>query len=153
MKLSANASQTHSAIEEVVMRGIAVLLIGAALASCAAQPQPGRSAQAEAHLQRLLAGKVAGQPAACLPSHRSGDMVVIDDQTLAFRNGGRQIWVTNLRDRCSSLASGHYALVTKSFGGTGLCSGDIAEVADLTNGFTVGSCVFGDFVPYTRPRG
>ena len=30
--------------------------------------------------------------------------------------------------------------------------GDIAEVRDFSNGITVGSCVLGDFVPYTTPR-
>ena len=136
-----------------VTRGISLLLIGSAVVSCAVAPQPGRSAKAEAHFQKLLAGKVAGQPASCLPTYRSTDMVVIDDQTIAFRDGSRRVWVTNLRSGCSNLGSGHYALVTRQSGGSGVCRGDIAEVADLTNGITVGSCVFGDFVPYTRTRG
>ena len=135
------------------MRGISLLLAGAALGACSAGPQPGRSAQAESHFQQLVAGKVAGKPASCLPFYRSNDMVVIDDQTVAFREGGRRVWVTNLVSGCSNLGSGHYALVTRTVGGTGLCRGDIAQVADLTNGITVGSCVFGDFVPYTRPSG
>ena len=135
------------------MRGFALLLVGASLASCAGAPQPGRSAKAEAHFQKLLAGKVAGQPLSCLPSYRQTDMVVIDDQTIAFRDGSRRVWVTNLRNSCSNLGSGHYALVTKQFGGSGVCRGDIAEVADLTSGITVGSCVFGDFTPYMKPHG
>lgn len=135
------------------MRGIALLLIGAALTSCAAAPQPGRSARAESRFQELLAGKVAGPAVSCLPSYRADDMVVIDDETVAFRDGSRRVWVANLENGCSNLASGHYALVTRRFGGTGLCRGDIARVADLTSGMTVGSCVFGDFTPYERTRG
>lgn len=135
------------------MRGIALLLAGAALASCAAAPQPGRSAKAESRFQELLAGKVAGPAMSCLPSYRTSDMVVIDDQTVAFRDGSRRVWLADLRQGCSNLGSGFYALVTRQFGGGGLCSGDIAHVTDLTSGFTVGSCVFGDFVPYVRPRG
>ena len=135
------------------MRDIALLLIGATLASCAAAPQPGRSAKAEDHFQKLLAGKVAGPAVSCLPSYRASDMVVIDDQTVAFRDGSRRVWVTNLQSSCSNLGSGHYALVTKRFGGSGLCRGDIGQVADLTTGMTVGSCVFGDFTPYERTRG
>jgi hypothetical protein len=50
------------------------------------------------------------------------------------------------------LAQGHNALVTKQFGNAELCRGDIARVVDTLNGFTVGSCVFGDFTPYVRPR-
>ena len=135
------------------MRGIALLLIGATLASCAVAPQPGRSAKAEARFQQLLAGKVAGEAVSCLPSYRANDMVVIDDQTIAFREGSRRVWVANLTHSCSNLGSGHYALVTKRSGGTGLCRGDIGQVADLTTGITVGSCVFGDFTPYERTRG
>ena len=81
------------------MRGIALLLAGAALASCAVAPQPGRSADAESHFQKLIAGKVAGQPVSCLPSYRANDMVVIDDQTIAFRDGRRN-WVTDLGQGC-----------------------------------------------------
>ncbi|HEU5286444.1 MAG TPA: DUF6491 family protein [Sphingomicrobium sp.] len=135
------------------MRGIALLMIGATLASCAAAPPAGRSADAERHFQKLIAGKVAGQPVSCLPTYRSNDMVVIDDQTVAFRDGSRRVWVTDLGQGCANLGSGFYALVTRRHGGTGLCRGDIAHVADLTSGFTVGSCVMGDFTPYVRPRG
>ena len=135
------------------MRGIALLLAGAALTACAAAPQPGRSARAESHFQQLIAGKVAGRAVSCLPNYRASDMVVIDDDTLAFRDGNRRVWVTNLQQGCSSLGSGNYALVTRNFGGTGLCRGDIAEVADLVTGMTVGSCSFGDFVPYANTRG
>ena len=134
------------------MRGIALLLAGAALASCAFAPQPGRSAEAESHFQKLIAGKVAGQPVSCLPSYRANDMVVIDDQTIAFRDG-RRTWVTDLGQGCSNLGSGFYALVTRRHGGSGLCRGDIAQVADLTSGFTVGACAMGDFTPYMRLQG
>ena len=135
------------------MRGIAVLLIGATLTSCAAAPQPGRSAKAETRFQQLLAGKAAGPAVSCLPSMRATDMVVIDDQTIAFRDGSRRVWVANLAHQCPNLGSGHYALVTKRFGGSGLCRGDIGEVADLSTGMTVGSCVFSDFTPYESTRG
>lgn len=135
------------------MRGIALLLIATTLASCAAAPQPTRSAKAETRFQKLLAGKVAGPAVSCLPTYRANDMIVIDDQTVAFREGSRRVWVTNLSHSCSNLGSGHYALVTKRYGGSGLCRGDIGQVADLTSGITVGSCVFGDFTPYEATRG
>jgi hypothetical protein len=80
-------------------------------------------------------------------------MVVIDDNTVLFRNG-RTVYRNDFQGgSCSRLGSGNYALLTRRTGGIGLCRGDIAEVKDLTVGITVGSCVMGDFVPYTRPRG
>jgi len=136
------------------MRSISLLVISGALVACtttAAQQQPMRSAQSQQQYDQLLAGKVAGAPLSCLPGFRSQDMVVIDERTVAFRDGSSRVYVNHMQGGCSNLG-GPYALVTRTFGGGQLCRGDIGQVVDLTNHFTVGSCVFGDFVPYVRPR-
>ena len=136
------------------MRSISLLVIGGALVACtttAAQQQSMRSAQSQQQYDQLLAGKVAGAPLSCLPGFRSQDMVVIDERTVAFRDGSSRVYVNHMQGGCSNLG-GPYALVTRTFGGGQLCRGDIGQVVDLTNHFTVGSCVFGDFVPYVRPR-
>jgi hypothetical protein len=131
---------------------MSLLLLGAAVAGCTTGPPEPRTAQQQAHLEQLIAGKVAGPPTSCLPDYRARDnMIVIDDNTLVWRDSARQVFVNNLQGGCSNLSSGHYALVTKRFGGMGMCRGDIAQVADVTNGFIVGSCTLGDFVPFTRP--
>lgn len=131
------------------MRGLSIVIAAGALAGCMSQPQPmARSAQAQAEFQNLTAGKVAGQPISCLPSYRSGNMVTIDNSTIAFKNG-RTVYVNNLIGECSNLGSGFYTLVTRS-NGNGLCRGDIARVADVSTGMVVGSCAVGDFTPYTR---
>ena len=78
-------------------------------------------------------------------------MRVIDDDTIAFRNGNSRVYVAHMQGGCNNLAAGHNALVTHQFGNAELCRGDIARVVDTMNGFTVGSCVFGDFTPYVRP--
>ena len=133
------------------MRSISLLLASAILASCAsAPPAPMRSAQSDRQYQQLLSGKVAGAPISCLPNHRANDMVVIDENTVAFKSGTSRVYVANMRGGCTNLG-GPYALVTRGFGGSGLCRGDIAQVVDVQNGITVGSCVFGDFTPYVRP--
>ena len=135
------------------MRRISLLLIGGALVACTttAAEQPIRSVKAQKQYDQLLAGKVAGAPVSCLPSYNQNDMVVIDERTVAFRQGSGRVWVNHMQGGCSNLG-GSYALVTRTFGSAQLCRGDIGQVVDLTNHFTVGSCVFGDFVPYTRPR-
>lgn len=135
------------------MRSIPLLLIGAAVVGCTttAAEQPIRSAAKQQQYEQLLAGKVAGPPVSCLPTFRQDDMVVIDDRTVAFRQGSAHTYVNHMQGGCSNLGGG-YALVTRSFGGGQLCRGDIAQVVDLTNRMTVGSCVFGDFIPYSRPR-
>jgi hypothetical protein len=131
----------------------AIPLVAAALAGCTAEPpQPlAPDPRAQAKLQQLIGGKVAGAPQSCLPSYRTNNLEVIDNNTIAFRDG-RTVYVNNLRGGgCNNLRSGFYALVTRSFSGSGPCSGDIAQVADLTSGTVVGSCALGDFVPFREP--
>jgi hypothetical protein len=132
------------------MRSIALLVIGAALASCSTAPaEPIRSAKADRQYAELLAGKVAGPAQSCLPTYNSNDMVVIDERTVVFKVGTRRAYVNHMQGGCNNLG-GNYALVTRGFGGQGLCRGDIAQVVDIRNRMTVGSCVFGDFIPYTK---
>ena len=138
------------------MRGIPLLLLGAVLASCTtAPPDPMRSAKAENRYQELIAGKVAGAPMNCLPSYLSAnDMTVVDDSTIVFRRGSTSgpVYVAHMRSPCSGLRGpGPNALVTKQVGASGLCSGDIATVEDTMAHLTVGSCSFGEFVPFVRP--
>ncbi len=136
------------------MRRLAtIVLCASGLAACTANmagPEP-RNLRAENELHQALAGKVAGRPVDCLPTYRSSDMQVIDDNTILFRDG-RRTYLQAPRGGCSPIGSGNYTLVTHSFGGSGLCRGDIAQVVDLQNGFTVGSCSLDEFVPFERPR-
>jgi hypothetical protein len=127
-------------------------LAASAVASCTTAPDmTQRSAAKQAELAQLLAGKVAQRPITCLPHRSADDMRVIDDQTIAYRDGGYRTYVTHMNGPCSNLATGMAALVTHQFGSPDLCSGDIARVVDTANGVTIGSCAFGDFTPYVRP--
>ncbi len=135
------------------MRLISVLMAGAVLASCTTGPPAPtyRAAEKQREFQMLLAGKAAQAPISCLPHYRSGDMRVIDEETIAFRDGSKRTYVAHMEGGCNGLGSGHYALVTKQIGSADLCRGDIGQVVDTLNGMTVGSCVFVDFVPYVAP--
>ena len=133
------------------MRYFAPLLIGLAVGSCTAAPPGPPSAyavQQQARLAALTAGKVPGRPVSCLPTYRRNDMVVIDDNTIVFRDGSRRVYVNHMNGGCSGLDYGHNALVTRTTSSE-LCRGDIAQVLDTSARITIGSCVFGDFVPYT----
>ena len=135
------------------MRSVIPLLIVGVLTGCTyapAQQAPMVDQRAQARLNQLLAGKVPGRPQACLPHFRADDMVVIDDYTIAFRDGTDRVWINKPPGGCNLLSAGPYALVTHtSIGST--CRGDIANVADTMNHASVGTCVFSDFVPYTTP--
>lgn len=135
------------------MRSMSLLLTAAALAACSTAPEAPRTAQAEAHLQKLLSGKSPGPARTCLPHYRADNMVVIDDNTVVFRDGSTVYRNDFQGGACARLGSGFYAMLTRTSGGTGLCRGDIAQVIDTSSGMTIGSCVLGDFVPYSKPRG
>ena len=135
------------------MRGISLLLLGAALGSCAVAPQPTgamRSPSGQRAFDSLLAGKVAGPPVSCLPNYNANDMSTIDGQNVIFRVGTRTAYLVRLTPGCDLLGSGNYALLSRQFGGVGLCRGDIAQVFDTMNRQTVGSCTVGEIIPYRR---
>ncbi|HUG46417.1 MAG TPA: hypothetical protein VMK31_07920 [Sphingomicrobium sp.] len=106
--------------------------------------------RAQTRYAQLIGDKVPGPPRSCLPSYRSHDMAVIDDRTIVFRESPGRVWVMRPQNDCNLLSAGRFALITRS-STSQLCRGEIAQVADPSNGVAVGSCVIGDFVPYTRP--
>jgi hypothetical protein len=138
--------------EEVNMRGISLLLIGATLASCAATAaeSPTRSARAQQELQSLTAGKIAGAEMSCLPNYNTNDMSVIDGRTIAFRRGTGTVYLVHLTPGCEMAGGGTYAFLSKQYGGMGLCRGDIQQVIDTMNRINVGSCTIASIIPYTR---
>jgi hypothetical protein len=135
------------------MRSICLLLITAALGSCSTVPQPvTRSPSAQRDLEAAIAGKVPGAPVSCLPSYNASDMSVIDGRAVSFRISGATTYIMHLGEGCNQLGSGSTALLTRQFGSSGLCRGDIAQVIDTSTHMTVGSCIIGDIVPYTKFR-
>ena len=121
----------------------------AGLCACATASEPAqRSASAQRQYDAMLSGKVAGKAEKCLPTYRSNDMTIIDDNTILFRDG-RTVYVNHPLGGCNNLSQSGRALVTKNFGPQ-LCRGDLATVIDNTSGMSVGACSLGDFIPYTR---
>jgi hypothetical protein len=134
------------------MRGIALLVSLGALASCTTAPDPvTRSPDRQMEYERLIAGKVAGPPVKCLRSPDTNDMVTIDENTVAYRLGRNRVYINHMQGTCGGLGRGSI-MVTRSFGNAELCQGDIAQMVDQISHMTTGSCVFGDFIPYARPR-
>lgn len=134
------------------MRSVPLLIAGGLLASCAMAPAPPmRTAQGMQELNQLLAGKVPLGPANCVPPLRMSDMHVIDEDTIAFRDGRSRVFVVTTTG-CSNLRpDGRYTLVTTQYGGLGLCHGDIAQVQDLSAGMVVGSCAINGVTQFGVP--
>lgn len=134
------------------MRSASILLIAAALGSCTTYaPEPVRPAASQQTIAWLLGGKVAQPTQNCVHGYSSMDMTVLDTQTIAFRDGGYRTYVAHLSPGCGQLASGG-VLVTKSYGSSELCTGDIAQVMEGAGRMMIGSCSIGPITPYVRPR-
>lgn len=131
---------------------LVIAALAAMGASCAPNPEAQRKAALETQqeLAKALAGRTAGKPQNCIPSYRSTQLEIIDDQTLLYRDG-KTIYLQKPLSACNGLKNGSFTLVTKQYGINQYCRGDINEMVDLRTGMRGGACVFGDFVPYTKP--
>ena len=92
------------------MRGISLLLLGMTVASCAAPaPEPTVSPKAEREFQYFVAGRTAGAPLSCMPTFNANDMVVLNDDTVGFKVGGR-VFVAHMQGGCNNLGSPGYTV-------------------------------------------
>ena len=132
---------------------IPLIVAGAAFVagSCSTTPaQEARTPKAEQRLAEAIDGRVAGPPVECMPNYRSAtQMQIIDDNTLVFHDGNT-VYVQNPPGGCRGLGIGGYTLVTRQFGASQICRGDINNMVDIRNGMLGGSCVFGPFIPYRK---
>jgi hypothetical protein len=129
------------------------MLCGAAMvASCSTgQIQETRSPKAQKELAKALHDLTPGQPVRCIRNYQTNQMQVIDDWTILFRDGST-IYVQNPRGGCPGLANGNRALVTRQIVTNDLCDKDFNALVDLVSRSPGGACIFGPFIPYTRPK-
>ena len=81
----------------------------AGLCACAtASEAPQRTAQQQREYDHLTAGRTPGKAEKCLPTYRSNDMTIIDDDTILFRDG-RTTYVNNAAGRALSVGRPHAA--------------------------------------------
>ncbi len=109
-----------------------------------------RQARGAAQLEKLLAGKVAGKPQGCITLSRTRSSQIIDETAIIYRESSSRLFVNKPVTGCASLRAGS-SVVTRTPTGM-LCSGDIARIVDFQTQFEGGACIFGEFVPYTRPK-
>ncbi len=135
------------------MRPMLILLPALALVAGCANTPPSESqlrAQARdaAKLEEALAGYTPGKPVPCVENRELRGPEAYGETTLLFRASRKLIWRTETSGSCDDVKRGD-ALVTRQYGSR-LCKGDIARTANLTSGFSTGSCVIGEFVPYRK---
>lgn len=119
-------------------------MIGLLGASAAAADQ--RTAAAQAKLEKLLNGRVAGETRKCVASSIVTNAIGIDDRTMLFRDGPR-IWRNELRASLECGKVGKQALIHTESAANRICNGQQLEFSD---GGITGACVLGDFTPYTK---
>lgn len=102
----------------------------------------------EQRLDKLLAGRVAGQPVSCISTYDSRDMEVLDKTALVFGHGNT-IYVN--RPANAQDIDDDDILVTKT-STSQLCKLDIVTTVDRSGHFQTGFLNLNEFVPYRRAR-
>jgi hypothetical protein len=122
-----------------------IILSVAALAAFSAGAA--RPSDAE-RLDRLLAGRVAGEPVSCLPSARYQDTRTYDG-VVAYKVASTW-YVNRFAAGCPQLRDGR-ATISRHV--NRVCRGDIAEVVlPQLPSVSYGACSFADFTPYRKPK-
>lgn len=100
-------------------------------------------------LDKRLDGRTAGKPKSCISAHDQRQMTVISDDILIFgsRRNAKTIYVNKPYRGCRNADRNilSYRRTTSS-----LCRGEIVDLIDNSSGMSMGSCAFGEFVPYTK---
>jgi hypothetical protein len=123
----------------------AVLAATVLAAPAAAEAKPRLSP--EAKLEKMLEGRVAGEPQDCifLPSIRNTRVI---DKTAIVYDAGRTLWVNRPEGGAASLDDDDI-LVTRLHNSQ-LCSIDVVQLRDRSSYFYSGFVALGDFVPYRK---
>ena len=135
------------------MRILLPLLLISVAGCTASAAEVDRQARADAGdqaaLARDLVGLTPGQPQSCVNQTQLREMKSFGD-TLVYRGPGRVRYVNRTSGGCS--LDRDDAILVTSTPSTQLCRGDIAQAVSRTSHFPVGSCSYGDFIPYNPPR-
>ncbi|MEJ6594527.1 hypothetical protein [Parasphingorhabdus sp.] len=100
-------------------------------------------------LDMRLKGRTAGEPESCINRNDQRDLTVISDDILIFgsRRNARTIYVNKPYGGCPNADRN---ILSYSRPTSALCQGEIIQVIDNSTQMSVGSCAFGEFVPYTK---
>jgi hypothetical protein len=135
------------------MRKILLTSIAAATAAvtCAAFAASsggrGQDMRGNDRVEKALAGRVAGEPRACIPFREVENTRVLGDDLILYEGRGGKAWLNQTNGSCGLKPH----LATRRIGfGNSICAGEIINVVDPRTNMPRGSCGLGDFTPYTR---
>ena len=129
------------------MRKLIVAVLAATILAAPAAAEAKPRLSPEAKLEKMLEGRVAGEPQRCiyLPSIRNTRVI---DKTAIVYDAGKTLWVNRPDNGASSLDDDDI-LVTKLHNAS-LCSIDTVQLRDRSSYFYSGFVSLGDFVPYRK---
>jgi hypothetical protein len=134
------------------MRTLIHTALIAGLTAAPLAPLPAARLTPQEHLARLTAGRVAGKPVSCInagPIGGNRDSEKIAGTAMAYRQGTTW-YVSRFEGGCPQLDED--TIVVTRLHSSQLCRGDIAELRMAGANIPQGSCIFGDFVPYTKAK-
>ncbi len=99
-------------------------------------------------MEKQLAGKVAGPAVSCVSSTNLNNPIKVSDSIILYRVSKNLVYRNDLVGGCPGLARDDDIMVTRSFGSSQQCNGDIIHMVDRTSGMPGGACSYGKFVPY-----
>jgi hypothetical protein len=129
------------------MKTFATFLAGAALALSGTAGAATPAERAEARLERMLEGRVAGQPTSCIHATNDLRLRVMDRIGIVY-DDGQTIYLARASDP-DSIRERDVAIIERR-GGSTLCASDVRRTVDRTQGFLRSVVLLQDFVPYRR---
>lgn len=128
------------------MRKIALSIAATAavLGAAAVDAKPRLTPQQQ--LDKLLEGRVAGEPTSCIPQFETRDMQILDKTAIVYGRG-TTLWV-NI-PKSPEYLDDDDILLTKT-NGSQLCDLDIVQTLDRTSHVPNGFISLGKFVPYKK---
>ena len=129
------------------MKNLSLILAGAALAlSGGAAVAADTPSKAEVKLNKMLEGRIAGEPTRCINAIRSEKLEVIDRVGVAY-DAGDTIYLARASDP-DSLRDRDILIVDRF--GAQLCTSDVKQTVGRYDGMLRSVVFLDDFVPYRR---
>jgi len=125
------------------VRSATLLLIAALLGGATAGP----AADKDDTLDRAIANRTPGAAVDCVDRAWVHGPTVIDQRTLAYRDG-RTLWINRLPDACPSLDD--KVIMVSEATGSRICRGDAFRTVEPYGSVASGVCRLGAFTPYRR---
>lgn len=131
--------------------GIALIGVAALLGAAAISQTGDRVVERDLKIMdQWLGDKQAGKPVSCIPLRQIRSTYYVGGRTILYKVSNSLVYRNDPPGGCPGLNS-NLALETRNPTGM-LCSGEIAQVKDYSQGYSPGSCALGQFVPYRRVK-